>query len=410
MPLLHDLRRRCRGFLGRYRRDRARPKYDYRSQWTALTRRMSLLPGADEIAREVAERVVLASGATSVAVYLTRAAGYRLSASSGDVRFAPTLDHAPASPSWLGTTGWPAPVPPALGASVTTPALLTAFAVPIRWRTTPLGFIVVGPPRPGPDYTAEDREFLVTVAEQAAAAIAAVRLAEAAPRPRPAETDSRSTMAVIHDIKNSVSALSMLVRNAASNFSDPEFQRDALATLTSTIERMRGSLLKLSPPAAEARSPLTEPIDLQELIVEATTPLATDGKVRLVRRLRPVNAVYGDRDALLRVVENLATNAAEAIDDEGTVTVTLAEEQGHAIISVADTGCGISEDYQERHLFSPFRSTKKGGWGIGLYHTKQVVEGQDGEILVESVEGHGTTFTVRLPLRADVESVSLESV
>jgi signal transduction histidine kinase len=153
-----------------------------------------------------------------------------------------------------------------------------------------------------------------------------------------------------------------------------------------------------------------EAIDLQELIIEATTPLASDARVRLVRQLRPVHTVYGDRDALLRVVENLTTNAAEAIDHRGTITVTLGEERGQAVISVADTGCGISEEYQERHLFSPFHSTKKGGWGLGLYQTKQAVENQYGEILVESAEGHGTTFTVKLPLRADVEIDSLESV
>jgi signal transduction histidine kinase len=129
-----------------------------------------------------------------------------------------------------------------------------------------------------------------------------------------------------------------------------------------------------------------------------------------VRRLHPVPAVYGDRDALLRVVENLTTNATEAIDHEGTVTVTLAEERGHAVISIADTGCGITEEYRAHHLFSPFSSTKKDGWGIGLYQSKQVVENQLGEILVESVEGQGTTFTVKLPLRADAESPSLESV
>ena len=117
-----------------------------------------------------------------------------------------------------------------------------------------------------------------------------------------------------------------------------------------------------------------------------------------------MTTVYGDRDALLRVIENLTTNAAEAIDREGTVTVTLGEEHGYAVISVTDTGCGISEEYQERHLFSPFRSTKQGGWGVGLYQTKQAVESQDGEILVESLEGRGTTFTVKLPLRSDVES------
>jgi signal transduction histidine kinase len=120
--------------------------------------------------------------------------------------------------------------------------------------------------------------------------------------------------------------------------------------------------------------------------------------------------MYGDRDTLLRVVENLTTNAAEAIEREGTVTVTLGEEHGYAVISVADTGCGISDEYKEHHLFSPFRSTKRGGWGVGLYQTKQAVESQDGEILVESLEGRGTTFTVKLPLRTDVESGRLESV
>ena len=122
-----------------------------------------------------------------------------------------------------------------------------------------------------------------------------------------------------------------------------------------------------------------------------------------------MNAIYGDRDALLRVVENLTTNAAEAIDREGTVTVTLGEEHGYAVISVADTGCGISEEYKERHLFSPFRSTKQGGWGVGLYQTKQAVESQDGEIHVESLEGRGTTFTVKLPLCTGVEPHPLES-
>jgi signal transduction histidine kinase len=171
---------------------------------------------------------------------------------------------------------------------------------------------------------------------------------------------------------------------------------------------MRRLVGKLS--AKDVETPLSaERINLEELIIEATTPLAGDGKVRLVRQLRPVNAIYGDRDALLRVVENLTTNAAEAIDREGTVTVTLGEEHGYAVISVADTGCGISEEYKARHLFSPFRSTKQGGWGVGLYQTKQAVESQDGEIHVESLEGRGTTFTVKLPLCTGVEPHPLES-
>ena len=373
------LSRRLPSLLGRRR---TRRLYDH---WMAMTRRMSRSLSADEIVGELVERVVRGAGAMAAAVYLSRSdeTVYRLGASAGNVQFSRTLDPAAVGPAWL------------------------LFS--IRWHATTVGFMVVGPPRTGTDHAPEDLEFLAMAVEQAAAAIMALRLSEADVQRRTGEGADRSKAAVVHDIKNAVSALSLLARNGASHFADPEFQRDAVATLSRTVERMRRLLVKLSPPAAAAPPHMTEPIDLEELIVEATAPLAIDGKVRLVRRLSPVSTVYGDRDALLRVIENLATNAAEAIDREGTVTVTLAEEQGHAIISVADTGCGIPEEYQERHLFSPFRSTKKGGWGVGLYQTKQVVESRSGEILVQSVAGQGTTFTVKLPLRPDVDS-SLESV
>lgn len=391
---------------------RERPKYDYREQWTAFTRRLSLAHRADEIARELAEQLVQASRATSAAVYLTEAGepAYRLSASVGDASFVRRIDQSASVPSWLRTAITPVPLPAELLPAVTTTALPAALGVSIRRRSTQLGFIVLGPLRTGADYTAEDYEFLATLAEQAAPAIMAVRPAAAQVEPRRIETFDRFTAAVIHDLKNSVSALSLLVRNAADHIADPEFQRDAVTTLSRTVERMRRLLVKLSSPDAQTSPARPEAIDLQDLIIEATTPLATDTRVRLVRQLRPVQTVYGDRDALLRVVENLTTNAAEAIDHRGTVTITLGEEQGHAVISVADTGCGMSEEYQEHYLFSPFHSTKQGGWGLGLYQAKQVVEHQYGEILVESAEGHGTIFTVRLPLRSDVESHSLESV
>jgi putative PEP-CTERM system histidine kinase len=324
------------------------------------------------------------------------------------VRFAGCIEQA-AIPSPLRTASSPVPLADAWLPAVATPGLPAALGAAIRWRTELLGFIILGPRGSGADYTSEDVELLSTVAEQAAAALVASRLTDVAREPRRIEALDRSTAAVIHDLKNSVSALSMLVQNAAGNIADPEFQRDALTTLSRTVERMRRTLSRLSSPDAAPPSKM-EPIDLRELIIEATTPLAGDSRVRLVRRLGSVNTVCGDRDALLRVVENLATNAAEAIDHEGTVTVTLAEERGHAVISIADTGCGITEEYRAHHLFSPFSSTKKDGWGIGLYQSKQVVENQLGEILVESVEGQGTTFTVKLPLRADAESPSLESV
>ena len=386
-------------------------KYDYREQWMVFTRRLSRRVGVDEVARELAEFVVETAGATSAAVYLMEPSGVacRLQASVGEVRFASSIQPAAVMPSWRPMAASPVPLPDELLSSITAPALTGGLAVPIPWRATLLGLIVLGPQESGADYSVEDFAFLATVAEQTAAPIMAIRLSDAAPKtPRP-ET-SGVAASVVHDIKNSVSALSLLARNATGNLSDPEFQRDTVATLTRTVERMRRLLVKLSSPDTPTPRLRRERIDLRGLILEATAPLAADRKIRLVRRLRSDVTVYGDRDALLRVVENLTTNAAEAIDREGTVTVTLARDRDHAVVSVADTGRGIPEEYQARHLFFPFRSTKKDGWGVGLYQSKQAVESQDGEIFVESVLGRGTTFTVKLPLRAGVENSSLESV
>ena len=73
-------------------------------------------------------------------------------------------------------------------------------------------------------------------------------------------------------------------------------------------------------------------------------------------------AVTGDAEALHRVVENLVTNAVEALDGRGTVTVKVYAEADRAVLVVADTGRGIAAEYLRRSLFAPFRSTKKGGW------------------------------------------------
>jgi putative PEP-CTERM system histidine kinase len=380
-----------------------RSRYDYRQQWVAFTKRMSSLLTAEEIARELLDGVTETIGASTGAVYLAEVgdARYRLCGHVGDAAYAAVVDRASPLLTWLGAQEAPARPPAEIVAS-TLPVQLTSVVVaPLRWRASMIGLIVLGPERSGADYTVDDSVFLATVAEQAAGTMVTARLSESMAQAREMETFDKVTATVVHDIKNSVSALALLSRNALKNFDDPEFQRDTMTTLSRTVERMRRLLTRLSSPMAEAPTTLAEPVDLSRLVLEATTALATESRIRLVRDLGPTRKVPGDRDALLRVIENLVTNAAEAIEGDGTIAITLAEAEGRALLTVSDTGCGISEDFMQRHLFSPMRSTKKGGWGIGLYHTKQIIEHHHGTITVDSVEGHGTTFTVTLPIWAE---------
>jgi signal transduction histidine kinase len=78
----------------------------------------------------------------------------------------------------------------------------------------------------------------------------------------------------------------------------------------------------------------------------------------------------------------------------------MSYEEDWAILSVTDTGCGIAEEFIRKSLFAPFRSTKKGGWGIGLYQVKGIVDSYGGRIEVTSKQGEGTTVRVRLPVIA----------
>ncbi len=384
-----------------------RSKYDYREQWGKFTKRLDSLVTLDELAPELLQTVTDAAGATKAALYLAdeRDGRYHLAAALGLARLTPTLPgdcallarlKSGANPLLL-ENGGEKPSESPVSHEVSQWFAYGGVAVPLCWRGSLTGLMLIGPERTGVPYTAEDLEFLATVGEQAAGGLATARLTEALVRSREFDAFHRLTSFVIHDLKNSISGLSMLSQNALANFDDPEFQRDALKTLSRTVERMQALLAKLS--SAPEPSPLRlEPVDLAALVTEAIGPVAGGGRVSLVKDLVPVPAVLGDPEALLRVIQNLVANAAEALDGKGVVSVKTYEDRGWAVFSVTDTGCGIPEEFLRKSLFVPFRSTKKGGWGIGLYQAKGIVEGHGGTIEVHSKEGEGTTFWVRLPV------------
>ena len=107
-----------------------------------------------------------------------------------------------------------------------------------------------------------------------------------------------------------------------------------------------------------------------------------------------------DATGIKRVVLNLLTNAIEATDAGGRVTIGVtADESGRAVVvTVQDTGGGMPPEVQE-HLFEPFFTTKGSrGTGLGLALVKKVIDEHRGQVAVESVAGEGTTFRIALPV------------
>lgn len=109
--------------------------------------------------------------------------------------------------------------------------------------------------------------------------------------------------------------------------------------------------------------------------------------------------VVGSPNQIKQIVVNLVRNAQQAMPEGGTVRVTVGEDAGGAVVSVADDGPGIPPDVLPR-IFEPFFTTRRagGGSGLGLAVSHGLAAMHGGEILVDSAPGDGTTFTLRLPL------------
>ena len=117
--------------------------------------------------------------------------------------------------------------------------------------------------------------------------------------------------------------------------------------------------------------------------------------------LNPLPKLLLDAEQIQKVLTNLLLNANEAIRDGESIQVSAAQQGNFAALSVTDTGCGMSKEFINRLLFRPFKTTKKQGMGIGLFHSKKIIEAHQGRIEVESEEGKGNTFRVLLPTKIE---------
>ena len=112
-------------------------------------------------------------------------------------------------------------------------------------------------------------------------------------------------------------------------------------------------------------------------------------------------ATLGYEQRFERVVGHLVQNAIDATPPSGAVSVKVAAEGPHAVIEVADSGCGMSEAFVRERLFRPFQTTKGNGMGIGAYEVAQYAKEVGGRVEVDSRPGAGTRFRLVFPLESN---------
>ncbi|HEX4849134.1 MAG TPA: ATP-binding protein, partial [Novosphingobium sp.] len=113
--------------------------------------------------------------------------------------------------------------------------------------------------------------------------------------------------------------------------------------------------------------------------------------------------VAGREEVIEQVLVHLIQNAIDASPPDSPVFIQVGIEQFYGVIEVVDSGSGMSAEFVRTGLFKPFVSTKAGGFGIGAYEARELVKAMGGQLAVESREGLGSRFSIRLPLAEAAE-------
>ncbi len=291
---------------------------------------------------------------------------------------------------------------PEVYAGLQLPEWLTALqrawlVVPLMHHDRLAGFVVLSQSRAPRACNWEDNDLLKTAGREAASHLAQMEAAEALVNARQFEAFNRLSAFLIHDMKNVVAQLSLVVNNAAKHRHKPEFVEDAFKTIENAATKMNHLLNQLRSGTVN-RGRLSQ-IDLEKLLVEVVA--AHQGKAPM-----PVLQCHArgvtmrvERDRLADVLGHIIQNAQEATPPEGSVEVVLQNSGVMAVIEVRDTGCGMDGDFVRNRLFRPFDSTKgRSGMGIGAYEAREFVRELGGQLDVQSEPGVGTCFRIRLPL------------
>jgi len=381
-------------------------RYDYREEWLNFTRTLTEGRPGEQLCERAVEALAGLLESPGGALWMREGdAGYQRAShwNWADLQGTEPAD-APFI-QWLASKQWVVDLDEMkvrrdLYGDLSTPAWLEHadnawLVVPLMLHEELLGFVVLKQSLGNVTFNWEVSDLLKVAARQAAAHLAQMRASNQLIVARQFESFNRTTTFVIHDLKNLIAQLSLLLANAEKHKHKPEFQADMLDTVANAVTRMNKVLAQLrrSSDATQAQS-----VVLADILDEAVTSKQAF-KLRPTLELPPASLrVRAERDRLARAIGHLLQNALEATPPTGQVTLRGFEEAGRAVIEIVDTGCGMDDEFIRTRLFQPFDSTKGAGMGIGAYECRETLRALGGNIEVDSTPGLGTHFRLSLPL------------
>jgi putative PEP-CTERM system histidine kinase len=391
-------------------------RYDYREEWLRFTRTLA----ADGSPQGIQQRAI-----NALADLVESPAG-ALWLRHGDASFrpaarwnvAPVTAIEPADGSlgkFLERTGWVIDLTEYASEHERYPELQLPewlVALPGAWLVVPLpspgglvGFVVLVTARAAIKVDWEVIDLLKTAGRQAASYLGQIQATEALLEARKFDAFNRMSAFVVHDLKNLIAQLSLLLRNAERHRDNPAFQRDMLMTVDNVVERMNKLMLQLRTGATPVDKP--RPVNLEK-IIRNVCQAKLEQQPPVAMNLGADIFAMGHPDQLEHVIGHLVQNAIDAAGVAGNVSVQLRRENETAVIEVADDGVGMTPEFVRDRLFRPFETTKPSGMGVGVYESSQYVAELGGRIVVESAPDAGTRIRVILPTGQNVASTNIE--
>ena len=274
--------------------------------------------------------------------------------------------------------------------------------VPLLHYERLVGVVVLARPSVARRLDWEDFDLLRVVGRQLASYLAERNSQDALGEAQRFDEFNRRIAFVMHDIKNLASQLSLLASNAEKHADKPEFRADMILTLRNSTDKLQALLARLGRYGSHGGKE-REAVHLNLLLGRIEQQYKGKHKVTVARR--DPCTVKADAEGLEQALVHLVQNGIEASGGNSPVFLDLRREGGSAIVEVVDSGEGMTPEFIRTRLFKPFHSSKAGGFGIGAFEARELVRAMGGQLDVESREGLGTRFIVRLPLNETAEMI-----
>lgn len=397
----------------------SRPVHDYRQVWSTVTERTAALADREAYCRVLVKLVSETFDALSVSLWIPDEHGHRLAlAASTSLVGTDSVRSIEMPTDVLRAMGsrfiqQPQPGDLELTAEAWAEALRehnptrfpnggTRSVVPLVSGGEMAGVMVVGDRVKGLPLATDDFDLLKCLGEHTGAALRNLKMSGRLLEMREFAAFQTMSTFLVHDLKNTASTLSLMLRNMGTHFDNPEFREDAIRGLGRSVEHINDLIARLT--SLRRQLELQRRMgDVGEVVAAALQAVEGQPGLRIERELQAVPRFLFDPAQLESVVANLVINAREALGAEGWIRVGTQAQDGWAVVTVADNGCGMAPEFVERSLFRPFQTTKKKGLGIGMFQSKMIVEAHGGRMEVETEQGQGTTFRVWLPMMSEAE-------